>query len=190
MAVYVAFLRGINVGARNRIKMDDLRKTFLALGFVDVQTYIQSGNVLFSTTPDDEPALHAKIEQAIAATFAIQTSVILRMPGELADIASHQPFPAEMIAEAEAAAGFECLHVALFSQPPTLKEMDRLAGLKSDGETFHLVGRNLYLFLPHGVHASKLAGGLAKLSTPVSSRNWKTMAYLTQAAEKMQAGAL
>ena len=89
---YVALLRGINVGGKNKIAMAELKSLFASLGFEDVVTYIQSGNVVFRSASDDADALSVKIEREIAALSGIKPAVLLRTPKELATIAERNPY--------------------------------------------------------------------------------------------------
>ncbi len=91
MTIYLALLRGINVGGNNLIKMPDLAACFETLGFSNVRTYIQSGNVIFSTTEPDQSALTSMIEATLDATFGAQIPVVIRSAGELKSIVSDAP---------------------------------------------------------------------------------------------------
>ena len=91
MNTYVALLRGINVGGKNKIRMADLRACMEALGFADVRTYIQSGNVIFRTPERDQAALTAQIEDALANTFAYQLPVVVRSQDEMNEIVAGAP---------------------------------------------------------------------------------------------------
>src|SRR3979409_1218441 len=86
MTTYISMLRGINVGPHKRIKMDELRKSFEALGFEQVKTYIQSGNVVFKAGKSSAVALGKKIEARIVGDFGFSSSVIVRTSAELVDI--------------------------------------------------------------------------------------------------------
>ena len=91
MNQYVALLRGINVGGKNLIKMTDLKSCFEALGFEDVNTYIQSGNVLFSADKSDQAKLTKRIEEALSKTFNYKSRVVIRSRKQLKDIVAHAP---------------------------------------------------------------------------------------------------
>jgi uncharacterized protein (DUF1697 family) len=88
---FVALLRGINVGGSNIIKMTDLRAAFEAAGFVDVETYIQSGNVVFSARPGNKGKLTSRIEQALGAAFAYDSVVVVVSAPELARVVAQAP---------------------------------------------------------------------------------------------------
>ncbi|MCI0552525.1 MAG: DUF1697 domain-containing protein [Anaerolineae bacterium] len=91
MNQYVALLRGINVGGKNLIKMTDLKACFETLGFENVSTYIQSGNVLFSADKSDQARLTKRIEEALSKTFNYKSRVVIRSYKEIKDIVAHAP---------------------------------------------------------------------------------------------------
>jgi uncharacterized protein (DUF1697 family) len=91
MIQFAALLRGINVGGKNIIKMAELRGCFETLGFENVRTYIQSGNVLFSADGTDQAKLISQLEDALSATFNYASRVVVRSEGELKAIVAHAP---------------------------------------------------------------------------------------------------
>jgi uncharacterized protein (DUF1697 family) len=108
MSIFVALLRGVNVGGKNKIKMTDLKSMFEGIGLSRVKTYIQSGNVLFESDEKEE-VLRQKLEQEIESTFGFAIKVVLRTSEELKKVAENCPFVKEEIAEAEATAEGEFL---------------------------------------------------------------------------------
>src|ERR1022692_2807782 len=92
MPAIISMLRGVNVGAHNRIKMDALRALYESLGLHEPQTYVQSGNVVFRTDKRDLVALAKRIEGAIERGFGFRPTVILRTSGELRDVIARNPF--------------------------------------------------------------------------------------------------
>ena len=91
MNQYVALLRGINVGGKNLIRMSDLKASFEALGYQNVRTYIQSGNVLFSADGSDQARLASVIEEALSTTFNYTSRVVVRSKEEMKAIVAHAP---------------------------------------------------------------------------------------------------
>ncbi len=89
---YVAFLRGINVGGHKKVAMADLRACVSALGFENVTTLLNSGNVVFESTATDQPAITRKIEAAIEATFGFGVGVILRSVDDIQKMVDATPF--------------------------------------------------------------------------------------------------
>jgi uncharacterized protein (DUF1697 family) len=91
MNTYVILIRGINVGGKNLIKMTDLKNCFETLGFMNVSTYIQSGNVIFSADESDSAKLTSLLEGALSKTFQYNSSLVLRSDGEMKDIIKRAP---------------------------------------------------------------------------------------------------
>lgn len=174
MTIYIALLRGINVGGKNKIKMAELKKMLEGLGLIRVQTYIQSGNVLFeSEEMVDE--LQIRLEEEIEATFGFSVRVILRTSDELNRIVANNPFSDEEVAAAEALSNKECLYVAMLQDEPTPEGRERLGAYQNDHDKFCIEGKEVYLLFDHGAGNSKLANSLHKLGVPATVRNWKTM---------------
>lgn len=187
MPVYIAFLRGINVGGKNVIKMADLKRAFESLGLNRVQTYIQSGNVLFESNEGEE-SLRDRIEQNIEALLHIPIAVILRTAGELELLVKNLPFSEEEISRAEsAAAGVESLYVALLEKPPSQEECARLDAYRSQTDECRVIGREVFLLFHHSIRDSKLANNLHKLDVRMTVRNWKTVKKLVDLARTMAA---
>ena len=92
MASHLALLRGINVGGRNKVPMSELREVVTSLGHTGVTTYIQSGNVLFTTSEPDTATLASALEGAIAGTFGVTTSVVVLSRDDLAQILDRNPY--------------------------------------------------------------------------------------------------
>ena len=175
---YFAFFRGINVGGKNIVKMVDLKNLFAGLGFGDVKTYIQSGNVIFSSAK--EPlALVPLIEKSFAARFGFPCAVVIRTGDELAEILRAVPFDAAEIATAEAEApDVEHLYVYLSGQGIDRQKLDQLCAAYQGEDKLHAAGRDIYLLCRRSVRDSKLAALLGKLAQPLTARNLKTIAKL------------
>ena len=182
MAIYVALLRGINVGGKNKIKMADLKAAFEELGFSGVQTYIQSGNVLFESNEGEE-ALVKRIENKLEDAFGFPIPVILRTSVELEQLIAGCPFSEEEVREAEAASDAESLYVGLLTQPPAQERIESLSAYKSQTDKFSLIGRDVYLLFHDSIRNSKLAANRHKLKIPLTTRNWKTLNKLVQMAK-------
>jgi len=122
---YIAFFRGINVGGKNVVKMIDLKKLFTDMGFQDVRTYIQSGNVIFSSDRG-RTSLAAEIECVFQKQFGFRSPVILRSGTELTAILDAQPFSAAEIRQAEEEyPDVEHLYVHLFDAPLNSKNIEQ-----------------------------------------------------------------
>lgn len=170
MTRYIALLRGINVSGHNLIRMADLRQMFEAMGFGRVQTYIQSGNVLFDADEPEQP-LRERIEQQIAAVFHLTVPVVLRTAAQLAQIPAACPFAADALAEGES------LYVALLAETPAQAGIDRLSSSAFGTDEYRVVGREVYLLLRQPAHKTKLTNNLLeqRLGVTATSRNWQTI---------------
>lgn len=185
MTIYIALLRGINVGGKNIIKMADLKQMFEAMGFCEVKTYIQSGNVLFKSDEDEE-LLCKKIEHEIEITFGFSVVVILRTAVELEQIIENRPFSEDAILEAESSSEGESLYVALLTNTPSQEKIEHLKTYKSENEECQIKGREVFLLFRHSIRKSKLANNLHKLDVSATVRNWKTINKLAVLAKAME----
>lgn len=136
MPQYIAFLRAINVGGRF-VKLEVLRAAFEELGFTNVETFINSGNVIFNS-PKKEAALVKQIEAHLQATLGYEVATFLRTPRELAEIANYQPFSATRLKTAGA------LNVAFLAQPLTTEAQKQLLTLKTEIDDFQAHAREVY----------------------------------------------
>lgn len=186
MTRYIALLRGINVGGKNIIKMADLKRMFEGMGLRQVQTYIQSGNVLFRSD-EEEAALRKRIEHEFEKLFGFSVIFVLRTVAEIEQIISSCPFSEEAIAEAKAKAASETetLYVVLLLQPPPQEGIERLTAYRSKSDEFRIYGRDVFLLFHHSIRDSKLANNLHKLDVPMTVRNWKTINKLVELANAM-----
>lgn len=182
MTIYIAFLRGINVGGKNRIKMEVLKRSFEAIGLQEVRTYIQSGNVLFKSN-DTEASLCNKIDHELETVFGIPEKVILRTSSELAQMIANQPFSKEEIAEAESLTAAETRYVALLAHELSSEKIKCLDVHTSQSERCRIRGREVYLLFHHSIRDSKLAGNLYKLDVPITVRNWNVLSKLGELAK-------
>jgi len=183
MSVYVALLRGINVGGKHRVSMGQLKQTIEEAGYTNVQTYIQSGNVLFeSGIPED--GLAVALEELLEKRFGFPVPVILRTAKQLQAILDHCPYTAEEVEAAQIKSGVESLHILLLNTPPKEKALEKAKALPDSGDRFCVHERDIYLLLENGVHRSKLAEHLLKGNSPVTMRNFNTMQKLAQLIQK------
>jgi uncharacterized protein (DUF1697 family) len=174
MPAYVALLRGINVGGNRMIKMADLRDVFVSAGALDVATYIQSGNVVFTHAARSETTLAAQLEKRIAKAAGFPVPVVLRTASQLARVIEDSPFPG---------ADADHLHVAfLTTRPPANAWTIDARSLAP--ERCAVVGRELYLYLPAGMGRSKLAAAVLAKPTAIggraTARNWRTVLKLNE----------
>jgi uncharacterized protein (DUF1697 family) len=184
MTIYIALLRGINVGGKNMIKMAELKRMFEAMGLNRVQTYIQSGNVLFESEEGEE-TLRRRIEHEIEVAFGISLTVVLRTAEELKRIAANCPFSKEEVSEAEASSEGESLYISFLLEEPSQEGIDRLKAFKSESDAYRIEGREIFLLFHQSVRNSKLTNNLQKLGVPATIRNWKTLNKLVALASAM-----
>jgi uncharacterized protein (DUF1697 family) len=172
----VVLLRGINLGARNRVAMEDLRALVGALGGEDVQTYVQSGNVVFrSSVPASD--LVSTIERGIQRKLGLDVTVLLRTKGQLAQVVRENPFVGPGIAPTE-------LHVTFLAHAPDPEHVAQLAERRFDPDRFAVAGQDVYLHCPNGYGRSKLSNAFfeRRLAVPATTRNWKTVTTLATLA--------
>lgn len=174
--VYISLLRGINVGGHKLIKVADLKAMCEAMGLARVQTFIQSGNVLFSSDEEEEP-LRRRIEQQIQAVFGFDVPVALRTLAQWERIIAACPYPP----------GEEGLCVAVVAEAPTPEGIDRLVAHKIEGDELSAAGREVYLLYRQPIHKSKLTTNHLekKLGVSVTVRNWQTMTKLAALGRAM-----
>lgn len=180
----VAFLRGVNVGGR-RIKMEELREALSHTSLGIVHTFLQSGNLLFSVVSDPEEVTD-QIESVIQSMYGFKVPVILRTGSELKSIIDEIPFDLGNREEIKRKTGIEPFHIAFSESVITKKDEENMKKAESGKEQFRIVGKNIYLVLPDGVHKSKLASSISKLTTTVTMRNWNTVTKIQNILENTE----
>ncbi len=173
MSRYVALLRGINIGAKKRIAMADLKALVEGLGCTGVATYVNSGNVVFNSGSGDETTLAESIEAALMARHGLDVPVAVRSGPELAAIVAANPFP-------EHANQPKTLHVSFLSEEPAADLVEALARVERGEDDYRVVGRNVYLHYPNGMSGAVfMVNGLDRaLAVTSTSRNWRTVLKL------------
>jgi uncharacterized protein (DUF1697 family) len=176
MPVYISMLRGINVGGHKRIKMDKLRSSFEVLGFEQVKTYIQSGNVVFKTKKTPTSVLSRKIEEKILSDFGFSVSVISRSSDEIAQTIECNPFLKQ------SGIDHEKLHVTFLSAVPAPAALKKLSDLTAAPDQCSSIDREIYFYLPNGVSQSVLMKSPVDriLAVVTTTRNWRTINSLHQ----------
>lgn len=171
---YVALLRGVNVGGKNKLPMADLRDIFTAAGCTAAQTYIQSGNVVFEATSSLAERVPAIVTLAIRQRFGYDTAVVVRSSEELRQVAASNPF--------DTSGDPRFIHVAFLEDTPSVEAVSRLDPERSPPDAFAVVGNNVYLHYPNGVARSKLTNEYlaAQLRTASTMRNWRTVLTLLE----------
>lgn len=175
---YTAWLRGINLGGKNKLPMARLVELFAAAGATDVRTYIQSGNVVLRAPASRVPKLAAAVEAAITETFGFASPVILRHVDVLRRAADANPFLARGVPA-------DHVHLALLKDSPSTARVAALDPGRSAGDAYEVDGEHIYLHLPNGVARSKLTNAYfdRTLATIATIRNWRTILAVLALAE-------
>jgi uncharacterized protein (DUF1697 family) len=171
---YVALLRGINVGGNTMIKMEELRKMLEDLGFRNVASYINSGNLAFDVPKSTEEKLVTKIEKAIEKDFGTPVPVMVREQKDMERIIAANPFYGEYGSPKE-------MHVLFLKEEMPKEKRDQLLEAATAPERFEIKGREIYCHLLLGVANSLLGKSFIekKLKLAVTGRNWRTVEKLT-----------
>jgi uncharacterized protein (DUF1697 family) len=180
MTSQIALLRGINVGAHNRIPMGELRGLLAELGYPGARTLVQSGNIVLSAelAPNE---LAAELERAIAGKFGVQTPVVVRTRDELAAVVALDPL-------GDVAEEHKLYQVSFLSAEPDPEALAKIAQEDFAPERFVHVGREIYAWHPAGIHSSRLARMLSdkRLGVVATARNWKTTTKLLEMADELE----
>ncbi len=174
LTTYVALLRGINLGARNKVSMSDLRALFESLGAEDVETYVQSGNVVFRSG-DDPATLTDAIQKRISSDLGLSVSVLVRTRQELAKAFAANPFANDNREPTN-------LHVTFLAAKPEPGRVRKLDAKRAEPDEFRVVGQEIYLHCPNGYGRSKLTNAYfeKQLGVAATTRNWKTVTKLAE----------
>ncbi len=171
MSTYISLLRGINVSGQKAMTMDQLRRSFEALGFKSVKTYLQSGNVIFGTAKRSPLQLSKKIERRISSEFGLPVSVIVRTSEELSRIIERNPFLKETGID------HSKLHVTFLSQQPLKATAQKLDVFDAAPDQFRWSDQEIYLYCPNGYGRTKLSNNAFEkaLLVTATTRNWNTV---------------
>lgn len=173
-STYIALLRGINVSGKNIIRMEDLRRHYAVGGFEGVETYIQSGNVIFRHEALQEDELQGKVEQMQSQALGYHVETFIREPKALGRILEMSPFPAPAGKE-------EQVYVAFMKENPDAGLATLLESLSDDLDTYRVIGREVYIHSwKNKPGKSKFTPGMLekKLKQPLTTRNWATVSKL------------
>ena len=183
MPTYISLLRAVNVGGKNQIKMDALRGLYESLKFSNVQTYIQSGNVVFKTKAQSR--LAERIELAIENEFRFRPSVILRTAKQMRTIVNASPFLNRPGIEPSR------LLVTFLTDDsgidPSAAARAKVLANKAEPEEMHLRDREIYTYYPNGMAQPKLSMAHVEriLNVPCTGRNWNTVLKLLEMADAL-----
>jgi uncharacterized protein (DUF1697 family) len=178
MQTYIAILRGINVSGHKLIKMDALKASFEHLGFADVHTYIQSGNVIFKSAEGNSNLLAAKIKTMLADEYGFDVPVQVKTAAEMEGVLNNNPFIKNVIQDLNA------LHVTFLAEKPL---PEHIAKLNKDfgADVYIITDKIIYLYCPNGYGKTKLTNTFfeSKLKVSATTRNWKTISTLVHLAQ-------
>lgn len=181
MKTYISFLRGINMTGHNSIKMTDLTVLFKNLGFYDAETYIQSGNVIFSCVDGlPVPDISSKIEKAILERFNLNVPVLIRTVEEMKKILTANPFLSQK--------NFDPSKMAVMplSEKPSKAQIQKVINIDYPPDKFKIIGSEIFIYCPNGFGKAKLYTNFfeKKMGVTGTARNWKTITTLLNIAEK------
>jgi uncharacterized protein (DUF1697 family) len=174
-------LRGINVGGNSRLPMETLKDCLACQGAAHIQTYLNSGNAVFTCRAPNTDKFLSALAADLTARIGFTPQMLLLTRGELAAALASNPFP-------EACADGSNLHLGFLETIPAAPDLSKLAGLQTSTEKWRLIGKVFYLYAPDGVGRSKLAAGAEKaLGVTLTDRNWRTARKLLELMEEIKA---
>lgn len=171
---YIALLRGINVSGKNIIKMEVLKSLFEQIGFKNVQTYIQSGNIVFSYKKEVLEKLRKKIQESIHKEFGYDVHVAICTAESFVEMVKANPFLKRRDVSEEK------LYYTFVSETPVAKSVTHLQSLATEGEEIAIGTNILYLYVPGQYGKTKLSNSFIenKLKLSATTRNLKTCRQL------------
>jgi uncharacterized protein (DUF1697 family) len=183
MPVVISMLRGVNVGGHNRIKMEALKALYESLGLLDVQTYVQSGNVVFRTKERNLVPLARRIEDGIERGFGFRPGAALRTPSELRNAIAKNPYAGRQNIDPGK------LLVTFLSTEPDAEARGNALAIKTFPEELRIDGREVYIYFPNGMGRPKMSWPRIEkaLKTWGTGRNWNTVTKLLEIAEALEA---
>ena len=172
---YIALLRGINLGGTNLMRMDDLKAVFSELGFQNVKSYINSGNLAFDTKKTAESKLIDKIETAVENRFGRRVHIMIREQKDIERLLKNNPFDGQYESHKN-------MHVLFLKEPMPAEKAELLQASALPGEKYEVRGREIYNLLPNGVAGSLLTKGFfeKKPAVAYAGRNWRTVEKLAE----------
>jgi uncharacterized protein (DUF1697 family) len=178
MKTYIALFRGINVGGKNSLPMQELVVILESMGARKIKTYIQSGNAVFQSAEKNLSQFSKRLTAEIKERRDFEPHVIIVGLDAIEKAMADNPFP-------EAEADPSSLHLGFLAAVPKTPDLQKLDRLRKESERFHLSERVFYLHAPEGVGRSKLAASAEKLlGVPMTDRNWRTVCKIREMAGK------
>jgi len=172
---YIAILRGINVGTGRKVLMADLKKLCEKMGLQNVETYIQSGNVVFELPqPESISELETRLQQALTGAFGFDIPVLIRTDEEWAESIANNPFWKEKDADVDR------LHLTCLKEVPSPELLEKIKVFQFLPDRYEIIGNDVFIFCAAGYGTSKVTNSFfeSKLKTSATTRNWKTVMKL------------
>jgi uncharacterized protein (DUF1697 family) len=181
MTTYISILRGINVSGHRMIKMDALKKMCTGLNFNHVQTYIQSGNIIFQSKITDTETLSKTIKTNIEKTFGFNVPVITFTQTALETIIQSNPFLKKKTKNPS------FFYITFLADQPAIQNIELLKQVDLKNDNYEVIDKAIYLYCPDGYSNSKLTNSFfeTKLKVTATTRNWKTANELQNIANKI-----
>ena len=178
---WISLLRGINVGGHAKIAMADLRALYQGLGFQNVTTYVQSGNVVFSADEGDSSRLAQQIEQQMQSVWGYSVPVLLRGAEDFSRILNTNPFLQRPDTD------LSKLHVTFLTAPVDETRLQGIPSPNADGDEFAAGGQEIFVYCPGGYGRTRLNNNFfeKKLAQPVTTRNWNTVTEMHRLASEL-----
>jgi len=178
ITTYVALLRGVNVGGRNKLSMGDLTAMFKRAGCEACKTYIQSGNMVFKARPALAAGIPTLIASEITERFGYRVPLVVRTVEDLREIVNTNPFLSTGVDS-------KWLYVAFLADSPESSRVTELDPHRSPQDSFLVRGREIFMYCPNGMGRTKLTNEYfdSKLATTSTVRNWRTVSTLLQMAD-------
>ncbi len=176
MKTYIALLRGINVSGQKKIKMADLRAMLNKLNLENVQTYIQSGNIVFQHPETAETELEKMIEQTIQAHYDFHVPTMVRLPEDFQYAIDHNPFLEDSDKD------IKRQYITFLAEKPEEEHIQTLKQVNYEPEEYVIDGRIIFFFSPNGYGRAKMNNNFFenKLKVKATTRNWKTVNKLLE----------
>jgi len=180
MTTYISILRGINVSGQKLVIMDALKNMYEKLRFENIQTYVQSGNVIFSSEQNDVKNLELTISTQIKSDFGFEVPVIVLNVETLKTIIEDNPFTKDTSKD------ISFLHVTILAENTILFDKESILDKKQSNEEIEFTSRAIYLYCPNGYGKTRLNNNFleTKLKVSATTRNWKTTTELLKLATK------
>ena len=180
VTTYVGLLRAVNIGPHQRVGMEKLQRLAEGLGYRSVQTLLATGNLVFDGASESTEDVARRLEEGVARTFGLRTSVLVRTAAEISGVVSHNPFPEESRRDPAH------LVVVFLRDEPTADRWDALRERVRGPEVVRAWGRHAFVHYAAGIGTSRLTAAVIdrSLETVGTGRNWNTVLKIATAAAR------